>query len=90
MPQKYNHNSKEKYSDICVGTFVPMHIKDIFLWVSVLEYEKDTYTDIKLSKEAKKIIVVDTSLHSLQFINVIMLLRLFLRSGIYFAFWGLN
>ena len=40
---KSDHDFKKKYY-VCVGTFVPIHIKDIFflLQASVLEYEKDT------------------------------------------------
>ena len=47
MPQESNHDFKEKYPYIRVGTLEPMHIKEIltktscffFAYASVLEYE---------------------------------------------------
>ena len=48
MPQKCNHDCKEKYPYIRVGTFVPIRVEDTFaktvflLYASVLEYEQGT------------------------------------------------
>ena len=68
MPQKSNHDFKENYPHVSVGTFVPRRVKDILTrkkkilsYASILEYEK-THNDLKFGNEAKTIIVVETSL----------------------------
>ena len=65
MPQKSNHDSLYPY--VCVGTFVPMLIKDILTKNScfaAIQNTSKTYNDMKSGIDLKTIIVVDTSLYS--------------------------
>ena len=41
MPQKSNYDLKERYSYICVGTFVRMRIKDILTKNQCFRIQKD-------------------------------------------------
>ena len=67
-PRKSNHYFKIKYPYVCVGTLVSMRITDIMTKNSCFFFcHKAAF-----GKEAKTIIVVDTSLHSLmrKFLNI--------------------
>ena len=63
MPQKSYHDFQEKYPYVHVGTLEHMHIRDT---LPVFKNKSKTHNDIKLGKEVKTIMVVDTSLHSLR------------------------
>ena len=71
MPQKSNHDFKEKYPYIWAGTFEPMRTKVIlakhrfFCHTPPVFNTGKTHKDMKFGKEVKMIIVVDISLHSL-------------------------
>ena len=70
MPQRSNDFLKEKCPYIRAGTLEPIRIKDIltktvFCRTPAFYNTRKIHNDIKLSKEAKSIKVVDISLHSL-------------------------
>ena len=64
IPQKSNHDFKEKYPYIPAGTLEPMSTKVIL--TKTRSFCCKIHNDIKFGKEVKVIINVDISLHSLK------------------------
>ena len=75
MPQKSNHNFKEKYHYVRTGTIEPKHIKHLE-WKPAFENVSKAHNDIKIGKEVKMIKVVVTSLHSLSILMVTFLSKI--------------
>ena len=67
MPQKSNHDFKEKYPYKHTGPIEPMRIEDIFTkhWffagrMPAFQNTRNAHNDIKFGKEVKTIMVVDS------------------------------
>ena len=69
MPPKNNHDSKEKYSPIHVGTIEPRYIRDILI-KKPFSCLTPAHNDIKFDKVVKTTMIVDTLLHSLRHTNI--------------------
>ena len=65
MPQTSNHDFRVKCHYIHAGTIEPMRIKNILTKTVFLPYASVLDYNLKLGKEIKMLMVVDTSLHPL-------------------------
>ena len=66
MPKKSNHNCKEKYSYVPVGTLEPMHIirhlknkTVVFCRTPAFYNASKTHNHMKFCKEVKTITIID-------------------------------